>query len=213
MEAGELGPDCDGRCGELDSGAGIDCDGVCDAADAASSPDCVDPCIDDPALPECNPADGGPADPPTPAPVMPPIEVECPSWQDGQITFMGLGEIQLAVGPRASEPSAPMVFYWHGTASSSNEFAVLAPEVHAGVIAEGEDVVVVDFSQTSATANEGFSARGGFVVTCDHGGRHCGGASLAGDIWTFFQAHPYGVTPRPWANGLPAGLDPACVIY
>jgi hypothetical protein len=79
--------------------------------------------------------------------------------------------------------------------------------------APGTDVVIVDFSETSATADMAFKQRGGFVINCNHGGGHCGGADLAPDIWAFFEAHPYGVTPEPWAGGLPADFSPQCMIY
>jgi len=78
--------------------------------------------------------------------------------------------------------------------------------------AAGVDVVVVDFSTTSATADAAFKGRGGFVIDCDHGGGHCGGAALDDSIWTFFNAHPYGVTPEPWSS-LPGGFHNSCRIY
>ena len=45
-------------------------------------------------------------------------------------------------------------------------------------------------------------------------GRSCGGG-LAGDIWKFFKAHPYGVDPKPspWTGGLPAGFNASCMIF
>jgi hypothetical protein len=78
--------------------------------------------------------------------------------------------------------------------------------------APGTDGVVVDFSQTSATADNNFKARGGFVIDCNTGGGHCGGAGLAGDVWQFFQAHTFGVTPEPWTSGLPPGFSNECTI-
>jgi hypothetical protein len=77
----------------------------------------------------------------------------------------------------------------------------------------GVDVVAVDFSVTSKTADDGFKSRGGFVINCDHGGGHCGGGGLAGSVWEFFKAHPYGVDPHPWAGGLPGGFHSSCKIY
>lgn len=74
------------------------------------------------------------------------------------------------------------------------------------------DVVGIRFADSSATADKAFKDRGGFVINCDHGGGHCGGGSLAPDIWTFFKAHPFGVTPEPW-TALPAGFNPVCKIY
>jgi dienelactone hydrolase len=78
--------------------------------------------------------------------------------------------------------------------------------------APGSDVVIVDFSSTSATADKAFKARGGFVIDCNTGGGHCGGAGLAGDSWKFFQAHPFGVDPEPWATMLPAGFSTQCTV-
>jgi poly(3-hydroxybutyrate) depolymerase len=93
-----------------------------------------------------------------------------------------------------------------------NEYTPALMTVHG---APGRDVVIVDFSNTSATADRTFDARGGFVVNCNHGGGHCGGSGLAGDIWEFFKAHPYGVEPEPspWTSGLPSGFDSACEIF
>jgi hypothetical protein len=79
--------------------------------------------------------------------------------------------------------------------------------------AAGKDVVGIDFSTSSATADKAFKGRGGFVVNCDHGGGHCGGSVVAGDVWKFFQAHPFGVDPEPWATALPAGTSAFCKIY
>jgi predicted esterase len=275
----------------------------------------------EPPPPEPPPAEPPPPEPPPPLPpgsrdpVVPEITENCPTFADSTITFMGLGGIQIVAGAKPPSPTAPMVFYWHGTGSNSGEFAFMAAAVQQGVVAEGgvlvsfqnttggdllsgtnifgagdfvltdqllacavrdhnidprrvyttgcsagglfsaamaamrstyiaaaapnsggwvvpvtfqndytpplmtihgapgQDVVVVDFSTTSATADQAFSARGGFVINCNHGGGHCGGGSLAPDIWEFFTAHPYGVDPEPWASGLPAGFSSVCEIY
>jgi dienelactone hydrolase len=77
----------------------------------------------------------------------------------------------------------------------------------------GTDVVVIDFSTASATADKAFAAAGAsIVIDCDTGGGHCGGAGFAPDIWAFFQAHPFGVTPEPWSAGLPSTINKACMI-
>jgi hypothetical protein len=245
-------------------------------------------------------------------PVIPPVSGDCPAWANGMITFMGLGGIQIAVGPKPQGPTGPMLVYWHGTGSTSGEYAFMAAPVVAGIQqaggvivsfqgttggdlysgtsifgvgdlnlvdqlvacavrdynvdprkiftmgcsagglfagamaalrsnyvaavetnsggwvtsvafessytpplmtvhgAQGSDVVIVDFSQTSMTADFAFKARGGFIIDCDTGGGHCGGAGLADDAWQFFVAHPYAVVPEPWARGLPAGFSSQC---
>jgi poly(3-hydroxybutyrate) depolymerase len=249
------------------------------------------------------------------APIIPAVTQTCPAFVNGTITFMGLTGIRIVAGAKAAGPTAPMVFYWHGTGSNSGEFATMARAVNDGVVAEGGvlvsfqgttggdllsgtnifgagdfnltdqlvacavrdhnidprrifatgcsagglfsaamaarrsnymaaaapnsggwvapvtwqnnntpalmtihgapgvDVVVVDFSNTSKTADDAFKARGGFVINCNHGGGHCGGGSLAPAIWQFFKAHPYGVEPKPWTGGLPAGFPSTCKIY
>lgn len=77
----------------------------------------------------------------------------------------------------------------------------------------GSDVVIVDFSNTSKTADDAFKKRGAFVVNCNHGGGHCGGGGLAPEIWQFFKAHPYGMNPSPWKDALPSGFSDQCKLY
>jgi hypothetical protein len=249
------------------------------------------------------------------SPTVPAVTAQCPSFQNGTITFMGLGGIRVVAGTKPASATAPMVFYWHGTGGSSGEFTLQAGAVQQGVVAEGGvlisfqgttggdllsgtlifgagdfnladqlvacavrdanvdprrifatgcsagglfstamavlrsnymaaaapnsgglilpgqfqngytpalmtihgapglDVVVIDFSVSSTTADTQFGDRGGFVINCNHGGGHCGGGSLAGNIWQFFKAHPYGVEPEPWEGGLPAGFHSSCKIF
>lgn len=278
----------------------------------------LQPAAEVPAGAEQEPdAETTPASPGAVQPTIPAVLGECPTFQTGTISFMGLPGIQLVAGAKAAASTAPMVFYWHGTGSTSGEFARLAGAVRSGVEAQGgvlisfqgttggdalsgtsvfgrgdlelvdqlaacavrdhnvdprrifttgcsagglfatnlavlrseyiaaaapnsggltfpqqfqsdytpalmtvhgapgRDVVIVDFSNTSAAADRAFGERGGFVVNCNHGGGHCGGGGLASDIWEFFEAHPYGVepAPSPWTSGLPTGFDDACEIF
>jgi hypothetical protein len=255
-----------------------------------------------------------PTPPGSATPEIPMLTAECPNFGAGSITFMGLGGITVDAGPKGASPTAPMVFYWHGTGSFAGEYVGMAGAVAAGVKAEGgilisfqgttggdflsgtsifgagdfeladqllacavqnhnvdprrvfatgcsagglfstamaamrsqyiaaaapnsggltipvqfssmytpplmtihgaagRDVVIIDFSNSSKTADDAFKNRGGFVINCDHGGGHCGGGGLAGSIWEFFKAHPYGVDPEPW-TALPAGFHSSCKIY
>jgi predicted esterase len=240
---------------------------------------------------------------------------DCPEFKNGTISYMGLSGIAMVAGTKAAGPTAPMVFYWHGTGSSSGEYASMAGAVRQGVVQEGgvlisfqgttggdllsgtsifgkgdfvladgllacavakhnidprrvfatgcsagglfsgamaaarsnymaaaapnsggwttpvgwqnmntpalmtihgapgTDVVIIDFSNSSKTADTAFKGRGGFVINCNHGGGHCGGGGLAGDIWKFFKAHPFGTKPSPWASMLPAGFNSKCMIF
>jgi hypothetical protein len=247
-------------------------------------------------------------------PVIPQVTGDCPTFDEGTITFMGLYGIIVQAGAKPPGPTAPMVFYWHGTALSASAYAFDLGPILDGVISEGGvmvafetstggdltsgtfifgesdfaltdqlvacavknhnvdprriyatgcsagglfsaamasmrssyvaaaapnsggwtvplqfdsentpalmtvhgapgvDVVAIDFSVSSETADDGFKTRGGFVINCNTGGGHCGGSYLAGAMWDFFNAHPYGVDPHPWAS-LPAGFPSECMIY
>jgi predicted esterase len=259
--------------------------------------------------------DAGPPATPAGDPVIPALTAQCPAFVDGTVTFMGLAGVQIMAGPKPGGPTAPLVFYWHGTGGESAQFeryTALAEGVRAqgGVLisfqssagpdqtsgtfiwgagdlplvdqlvacavrdhnvdprriyttgcsagglfsaalaaersqyiaaaatdsggwlgpilfqndytpalmtihgAAGTDVVVVDFSVTSKTADDGYGMRGGFVVDCNHGGGHCKAwaEGLDADMWAFLEAHPYGVAPYPWQGGLPSFVSPSCGV-
>jgi predicted esterase len=252
------------------------------------------------------------------APTIPVATEACPAFVDDTITFMDLGGIEIVAGAKAAGPTAPMVFYWHGTGSSAGEYAGWT-DIVSGVRSEGgvlvsfdgttggdslsgtsifgrsdlelvdqlvacavanhnvdprriyttgcsagglfatamaalrssyvaaaapnsggltfagavsfeddytpalmtmhggssDNVLGLDFAMSSRTADTAFKNHGGFVINCDHGGRHCGARALAGNIWDFFKAHPYGVepAPSPWTSGLPSGFSSDCAIF
>ena len=250
-------------------------------------------------------------------PSIPSVEGTCPKLTTGTISVTRgsrtLSGIQVVAGTKPSSPTAPLVFYWHGTGGMSSEFGLHAKAVQDGVVQEGgilvsfqgttggdllsgtlifgagdleiadqivacavaeynidprrifatgcsagglfsgamgvlrskymaaiapnsggllapgtwqnayapalmtihgapgADVVIVDFSDTSKTADDTYETQGSFVINCNHGGGHCGGGSLAPSIWTFFKAHPYGAG-KPW-SALPSGFASSCMIY
>jgi len=75
------------------------------------------------------------------------------------------------------------------------------------------DVVIVTFSETSASLNKQFKTAGGFVVNCNHGGGHCaapGGLQTA--AWKFMNEHPFGVSPEPWSS-IPSGVPDYCKVF
>jgi hypothetical protein len=79
--------------------------------------------------------------------------------------------------------------------------------------APGSDVVVIDFSVTSAAFVNDLTAKGGFAVDCNHGGGHCGATpEVVAAQWQFLKDHPFGVTPEPYASGLPASFPASCKI-
>ena len=73
------------------------------------------------------------------------------------------------------------------------------------------DTVIVTFSQTSATLGNQFAKAGGYVLNCNHGGSHCAApAALQSAGWRFMKDHPFGVSPKPYAGGLPSGYPSYC---
>lgn len=51
------------------------------------------------------------------------------------------------------------------------------------------------------------------MVVCDHGGGHCQApAAVQNAQWEFLKAHPFGVDPLPYANGLPADFPKFCKV-
>jgi hypothetical protein len=74
-------------------------------------------------------------------PVIPMVTETCPKFQNGTISFMGLGGIQIAAGAKAAGPTAPMIVYWHGTLSTSGEYAVMAGPAATGVTQQGGVIV------------------------------------------------------------------------
>jgi poly(3-hydroxybutyrate) depolymerase len=78
--------------------------------------------------------------------------------------------------------------------------------------APGSDVVVIDFSTTSATADKAVVAKGSFAVDCNTGKGHCGaGAADTAAQWQFCKDHPFGVKPEPYTS-LPSSFPSYCTI-
>jgi hypothetical protein len=76
-----------------------------------------------------------------------------------------------------------------------------------------QDVVIVSFAETSLNYDRTLVMRGGFAVDCEHTGGHCGAPpELKRAQWQFLQAHTYGVSPEPYADGLPADFPSYCQI-
>jgi hypothetical protein len=90
----------------------------------------------------------------------------------------------------------------------SNVPAVMA--VHGKM---GSDVVGIDFATASATLTADIKSKGGFALTCDHGGGHTIPANIGPSAWQFMKDHPYRTkAPFPYAGGIPAALPAYCKI-
>jgi hypothetical protein len=57
-------------------------------------------------------------------------------------------------------------------------------------------------------------AAGGVFVLCDHGAGPCHApVELQEKVWEAMKAHPFGITPEPFAGGLPDDYPEYCEIY
>jgi pimeloyl-ACP methyl ester carboxylesterase len=85
--------------------------------------------------------------------------------------------------------------------------------VPAALTMHGATEMLIDFAPLSRAFNDAIHEAGGFAVNCAHGGRHCGaGPELQAQAWRFLMAHPYGVSPFPYAAGLPDDFPELCRI-
>jgi hypothetical protein len=78
--------------------------------------------------------------------------------------------------------------------------------------AAGQDVIVVDFNQASHTWE--MNNPTAFIVDCDDGGNHLSTGprtAMAPEAIQMLWDHPFGVTPEPYASGLPAAWPSTCV--
>jgi poly(3-hydroxybutyrate) depolymerase len=76
----------------------------------------------------------------------------------------------------------------------------------------GTDVVILDFSVTSAAWEADVAKRGGFSIDCNTGGGHVSGPpQINPAIWQFFEDHPFKVSPQPYPP-LPAVFPSYCQI-
>jgi poly(3-hydroxybutyrate) depolymerase len=76
------------------------------------------------------------------------------------------------------------------------------------------DVVVINFSLTSAALDDLVTEAGGFAVDCNHMIGHCQApVEVQQAAWAFLKAHPFGIAPSPYAAALPDGFPGYCKIW
>jgi predicted esterase len=76
------------------------------------------------------------------------------------------------------------------------------------------DMVYVNFGDTSRSLGDQINDGGGFFVECNHMIGHClAPPALYESAWDFMKAHPFGVTPEPYAMGIPDDYPEYCSIY
>jgi predicted esterase len=85
---------------------------------------------------------------------------------------------------------------------------VAAMIVHGGA----KDQVVVSFQSISEAYRDDFKSKGRFTFICDHGKGHTVPQDIVPSAWKFFQDHPFGATPSPYAMALPASFPKYCAL-
>lgn len=98
-----------------------------------------------------------------------------------------------AMGPAYQSPTdpIPVLLFWGGESDTYGGFSFdTANQVFSGLLQDD----------------------GHFVAECDHGGGHTFPPEVFGAMWTFFDAHPKGVDPEPYAAGLPASFPDYCTV-
>lgn len=70
----------------------------------------------------------------------------------------------------------------------------------------------LSFHDAALLLSEELREDGSFVVECEHTGGHSIPSGSTEYIWQFFVDHPMGVTPEPYADGLPESFPSWCSI-
>ena len=68
------------------------------------------------------------------------------------------------------------------------------------------------FQQGSLDLSQQLREDGHFVAHCVHNGGHVLPPMGEDYVWTFFDAHPKGVSPEPWEAGIPEDMPSMCHI-
>ncbi|MGZ3428422.1 MAG: hypothetical protein ACXVCV_17340 [Polyangia bacterium] len=74
----------------------------------------------------------------------------------------------------------------------------------------------LSFQMASESYKTALRAAGHFAFICDHSanapGHQIPPAPAATSVWQFFQDHPFGTNPSPYAGGLPSGFLSYCTL-
>ncbi len=74
----------------------------------------------------------------------------------------------------------------------------------------GADDVILDFNQTSNSYYKTYSPMGYYIMMCHHPGGHEVDPMVAPHSLDFFMAHPYKVSPEPYAKTIPSEFPSYC---
>jgi len=102
--------------------------------------------------------------------------------------------------------SGGIIYYAPDYQDPNNKFAAMI--VHGGA----DDVVYINFQDTSTAYFNDLIDNDHFAFMCNHGGGHTVPVDLLAPGWKFLKDHPYGVTPEPYQNGLPSLFPDYCSL-
>lgn len=70
----------------------------------------------------------------------------------------------------------------------------------------------INYTDASNRYLDTMRARGSFAFLCNHGGGHNVPNDSQASAWRFFQDHPFGMKPSPYAMQLPSGFLRYCTL-
>jgi predicted esterase len=111
----------------------------------------------------------------------------------------------------AVAPNSGGINYANSRVLSDKTHAPAAFSMHGGA----SDQVIISFTDSSMWMHDQLKLADsvGLGVDCNHGGAHCGAPTdLHVKAWEFMKAHPFGVSPEPYKDGLPSGFPDYCKI-
>jgi predicted esterase len=85
-------------------------------------------------------------------PKIPDVSGTCPDFKTGTATIGGLGGISLTVGAK-KEGTGSLLFYWHGTGSTSGEFQTMLPAAAVKEITDNGGIIV-SFQSSTGTGGD-----------------------------------------------------------
>jgi predicted esterase len=75
-----------------------------------------------------------------------------------------------------------------------------------------DQVSILNFATYSTMFNSALKSAGHFSFLCNHNTGHTVPQDGPAAAWKFLKAHPFGVTPEPYANGLPPEFPSYCTL-
>src|SRR5262249_54262800 len=108
---------------------------------------------------------------------------------------------------------ASVISYSGGYGPWPGTMTVQDPTNHVASIqtyGDASDVVFINFPMASKQWYSTFQPKGYYTMMCNHPGGHAIDSGVAPKSLKFFTDHPYGVSPEPYAAGVPSDFPSYC---